>query len=147
VRALKAWQEANADLGAEVAKLKIVNARRDFEAARDQGLKDKKLTPATAKLYADRFDAPIKDELLDSDAKAEKACAVVADLKGFLNVAPRLGGGAIISQPGPVSSDAPPQHNGKSFEQMQPREWVALKRDNPDLYQTMREDASARGVI
>jgi len=30
---------------------------------------------------------------------------------------------------------------------MKANEWVALKRDNPDLYDTMRADAVQRGVI
>lgn len=148
VRALKASQEANAELGNKVAQLQAVNARRDFEGARDQGLKDRKLTPATAKLYSDRFEACLKDESVDADARAANASAIVEDLKGFLAVAPRVVA-VSLGGPPPTSgeSSGPMQHNGKAFEAMNGIERKRLKDENPELYASMREDAVARGAI
>lgn len=140
VRALKEANEANAKLGEEVAKLKVSNARRDFESAREQGLKDRKLTPATAKLYTDRFEAQAKSENGDCSV-------VVEDLQGFLKVAPK-----VVSLNGTQpriegNGEGPTQHNGKSYEDMKPAERVKLKKENPELYNTLREDAVARDAI
>lgn len=156
VRALKESNEANAELGTEVAKLKIVNVRRDFDVlvARGTDPKDRKLSPAVAKLYGDRFTAALKlaeGEEGDADAAAAKASDVVADLRGFLAVAPRITAGP-VTPPAPGGGQSPTegaglQHNGKSFEAMAPKERLALKRDNPDLYTAMRDDAKERGVL
>lgn len=146
VRALKVSQEASTELAREVAKLKIVNARRDFENARDQGLKEKRLTPAVAKHYTDKFEAACRDSD-DSDEQARKAEAVAEDLKGFLKVAPRVVA-APTQQPSSNSGGDPvPTHNGKAFEAMAPIERHELLKSNPDLYNTLREDALARGAI
>jgi len=150
VKALKETNESNEELGNEVAKLKIVNARRDFENARDQGLKDKKLVPATAKFETDRFEAALNDATLDVDARAEAASRVAAELQGRLKIAPRIVNTQGFNPAPPAAGGDVEQtitHNGKVFEAMKANEWVALKRDNPDLYDTMRADAVQRGVI
>jgi ATP-dependent protease ClpP protease subunit len=139
VRALKEAQETNANLAEEVAKLKVSNARRDFETARDQGLKDRKLTPATAKLYTDRFEAAAKD---DGDC-----ASIVDDLQGFLKVAPRVVSLAGTQPRADGGPESPTQHNGKAFEEMKPADRVKLKKENPELYTTLREDAVARGAV
>lgn len=147
VRALKTANEANAELGSKVAQLQIVNARKDFEQARDQGLKDRKLTPATAKLYTDRFEDCLKDEASSADERAENAAAVGEDLKGFLAVAPRVVS-VNFAQPATGGSGAGAmQHNNKSFEAMTGLERKTLKDENPELYASMREDALARRAI
>lgn len=156
VRALKESSEANAELGTEVAKLKIVNVRRDFDALIAKGVdpKAKKLSPAVAKLYAERFEAAVKlaeGEQGDADAASEKATGICDDLRGFLAVAPR------IIHPGPSAPQAGGgggagegqtlQHNGKSFEAMTGSERHALKGENVDLYNLMRDDALERGAV
>lgn len=146
VRALKAANEANAELGTEVAKLKVVNARRDFEIARDQGLKDRKLTPAVAKLYTERFENCLKDEAIEPDARAERAAAVGQDLTGFLAVAPRVVS-VSLQQPTLANAAGAMQHGGKAFEAMTGPERKALKDENPELYASMREDALERGAV
>jgi ATP-dependent protease ClpP protease subunit len=155
VRALKESAEANASLGTEVAKLKIVNVRRDFDALIAQGTdpKARKLSPAVAKHYKDKLENALKlaeGEEGDADAAADKASDICDDLRGFLAVAPR------IATPRPA---APPtgnggngdgqamQHGGKSFEAMTGTERHRLKNDNPELYNLMREDAEARGAL
>jgi ATP-dependent protease ClpP protease subunit len=151
VRALKQANDDNAELGIKVAQLQVVNARRDFEAARDAGLApaNRKLSKAVAKLYTDRFEACLKDETTDADGRAAKANAVVADLKGFLAVAPRITS-ANVSEPtgSNGNSDASPmQHQGKPFEAMTGSERKRLKDENSELYASMREDAVQRGAI
>jgi ATP-dependent Clp endopeptidase proteolytic subunit ClpP len=147
VRALKVAQEANAELATKVAQLQVVNARRDFESARDQGLKDKKLTPAVATMYTDRFEGCLKDESVSADARAASAEAVAGDLKGFLAVAPRIVNVSLVQPPPRGGEGGSTQHNGKAFEAMNGPERRRLKDENPDLYQTMRDDALSRRAI
>ncbi len=157
VRALKEGNEANAALGTEVAKLKIVNVRRTFDGllAKGTDIKAKKLSPAVVKMYNDRFDKALKlaeGEDGDADAAAAKASEICEDLEGFIAVAPRITSGA-INPPnsgaggGSEGSGVSMQHGGKTFEAMSPRERLNLKNENPDLYTTMREDAQSRGAI
>jgi hypothetical protein len=158
VRSLKESNEANAELGTEVAKLKIVNVRREFEGliATGTDAKAKKLSPAVVKLYNDRFDAALKlaqGDDGDADAAAAKASDICADLKGFLAVAPRITNGAInppssgTGSGGGSGEGQAMQHDGKAFEAMAPRDRLNLKNQNPDLYNAMRDDAQARGAI
>ncbi len=139
--AVRALQEAKAqhdELAGEVAKLKDAGARRDFEAARAQGLKDKKLTPAQAKHYTDRFEAAL--------ATGQDASAIVDDLSGWLKVATRVIG-SDVRQPAGAGPDPVAQHNGKAFEAMSGTERHALKRESPELYETLRSDAVIRRAV
>jgi hypothetical protein len=155
VRALQATQEAHVTLNIEVSKLKVVNARRDFDAALAKGLdqKDRKLTPAMAKRYRDKFDAALKVEDAGDAAAvasaADKASEVVEDLVGFLAVASRISTG--VTPQGGGSGDqnlgGPMAFNGKAFEAMNGVERKSLKDQNPELYNEMREDALARKAI
>jgi ATP-dependent protease ClpP protease subunit len=157
VRALKEGNEANAELGVEVAKLKMVNVRREFDGIVASATKpdNRKLTPAMVKMYTERFDKAVKladGEDGDADAAAAKAQDVCEDLRGFVAIAPRVGTGPLnppVSGSGGSSggSDGSMQHGGKTFEAMAPRERLSLKNENPDLYNAMREDAQARGAI
>jgi ATP-dependent Clp protease protease subunit len=158
VRALKESNEANATLGNEVAKLKIVNVRRDFDSLIANGTdpKAKKLSPAVAKLYQERFENALKlangDEG-NADAAADKASDICDDLRGFLAVAPRITGGH-LSPPsgggGQVTGGfdgQPMKHGDKAFENMTGSERKALKDANLDLYNLMRDDAVARNAV
>lgn len=149
VRAMKESNEQNQELGDKVAELQAVNARRDFESERDKGLADRKLTPATAKLYNERFDAALADSKLDPDSRADKARAICEDLKGFLKVAPRIVNVTMGHAPTPGDGDGnvPVTHNGKAFEAMAPIERKHMKDSNPELYNTLREDAITRGAL
>lgn len=156
VRALQATQEAHATLNIEVSKLKVVNARRDFDGALAKGLdqKDRKLTPAMAKRYRDKFDAALKvDDAGDAAAvasAADKASEVVEDLVGFLAVANRISTGVAAQGGGSGGGEnlgGPMTFNGKAFEAMNGVERKSLKDQNPELYTEMREDAVARKAI
>jgi ATP-dependent Clp protease, protease subunit len=152
VRALQEERNNNTQLASEVAKLKIVNARREFDGLREQGTKALKLTPAVSKLYNDRFEAAIKlseGENGDADSAAAKAAEVCADFKGYLAVAPRIVSTASApAADGGVGGDgAPILFEGKKFEELKPMQQKRLKDNNPDLYNSMREDAQARGAI
>jgi ATP-dependent protease ClpP protease subunit len=158
VRALKEGNEANAALGTEVAKLKMVNVRREFDGIVAAATKpdNRKLTPAMVKMYTERFDKAVKladGDDGDADAAAAKAQDICEDLRGFVAIAPRVGSGP-LNPPASGSggsngggSDGSMQHGGKTFEAMAPRERLHLKQENPDLYNAMREDAQARGAI
>jgi hypothetical protein len=144
VRALKETNEKNATLADEVEKLKVVNARRDFVALIGQGTKDKKLSPAQAKFYNDKFDKAVeKDE--DGVPKGD-GMDVVEDLRGFLAVSPRQGGSVqqVVTEGTNVGAA---QHNGKPFEDMTPSQRLKLKGENVELYNTLRDDALSRGVL
>ena len=135
VRALKEAKERGDDLAVEVGKVKATLARQSFEAARDSGLKERKLTPAVAKMYSDRFEAAL--------ASGEDGSSIVADLQGFLAVAPRVVS-APIAGPGGASSDPKSlQHNGKTFAELAPMERHNLKSSDPELYALMRKDWEA----
>ena len=152
VRALQEERNNNTQLASEVAKLKIVNARREFEGLREQGTKALKLTPAISKLYNDRFEAAIKlseGEGGDADLAAAKASEVCADFKGYLAVAPRVVNANVRAPAdGSQAGDGSPiLFEGKRFEELKPMQQKRLKDSNIELYNSMREDAQARGAI
>jgi len=137
VRALKEGQTQTTELAAEVGKVKAQLARRDFEAARDGGLKDRKLTPATAKMYSDRFEAAL--------ASGADGAGVVADLQGFLAVAPRVVPAPSSGDGKRAAGEAPLQHNGKTFAQLAKLERSRLSQSDPELYALMRDEWVAAG--
>lgn len=137
VRALKEANTRNDDLAAEVGKVKAMLARRDFESARNEGLKERKLTPATAKMYSDRFEAAL--------TAGSDGATVVADLQGFLAVAPRVIPAPRAQTGESNPSDRPLQHNGKTFAQLKPLERSKLSQTDPELYALMRQDWEAAG--
>jgi ATP-dependent Clp protease, protease subunit len=143
VRALKEANESNAKLADEVEKLKVVNARRDFSTLVAQGTKDKKLSPAQAKFYSDKFEKAVA---LEEGIPRGDGMDVVEDLRGFLAVSPRQGS-STVQQVVEGTNVGAAQHNGKGFETMTPAERLKLKRDNVDLYNTLRDDAIARGTL
>lgn len=157
VRALQESNQANATLGTEVSKLKIVNVRRDFDALVATGTtpSKRKLTPAVAKMYNDRFTNALKladGDSGDADAAQAKASDIVEDLRGFLAVAPLIAVNSGGSPPGAGGGvgggdGQPIMFNGKAFEAMKGAERKKLKDENPDLYNTMREDAESRGAL
>lgn len=139
VRALKETQTQNQQLVEDVNKVKAALARQQFEASIAQGLKDQKLSKAEAKHYTDRFESAL--------ASGDDGSDLVAELSGWLKVAARRIGSP-VQQPRPDgSSDGPMQHNGQAFETMKPLARHVLKKDNPELYETMRSDAMARGAL
>lgn len=138
VRALKEIKSQHEDLRGQVAQLQAAGARREFEAARDEGLKDRKLTPAQAKFYSDQFEAALAD--------GGDAAAIVAQLKGWLQVTPknRVVGPALHPA---GESEGAAQYNGKKYEEMAPAERARLKKESPELHDTLRADAVAREAL
>lgn len=148
VKALKEAQAQGDQLAVDLEKVKVSMARRDFETLRDQGLKDRKLTVAEAKHYTDRFEAAVKVEAETGKARSDGS-DVANELRGWLKVAARRPVAAVNS-PRIDENDgggAAVQHNGKTYEQLKPAERASLKKSNPELFETMREDAVARGAI
>lgn len=140
VRALKASETAQSELVAEVEKVKVALARRDFEAEIKNGFDKKKLSPSLAKMYNERFEAAV--------AKGADGSDVVEDLQGFIAHAPSIGA---LSMRRPVASttgadtDGPLQFNGKTFAQMKHIERARLSETDPELYALMREDWEQAG--
>lgn len=131
VRALKESQASQVALAEEVAKLKVTSARRDFDAAVEKGRADKKLTPAVAKMYGERFDAAI--------ASGADGSAVVADLQGFLAVAPAVPT-AVGNPRAATDPDGVLKWQGKTFAELAPVERHQLKAADAELYALMRRD-------
>jgi ATP-dependent protease ClpP protease subunit len=138
VRALKSSQETNASLAQELGKVKVAMARGSFDTARDKGLADKKLTPATAKFYTDQFEASV--------AAGDDGSSVVAQLTGFLAHAPRIAALTRVPNPGDQElTNGALTHGGKSFAQMKHIERARLKQSDPELYSAMREEWEESG--
>jgi hypothetical protein len=138
VRALKESKAQHDELRSEVEKLKAAGSRRDFEALIKRGLDvDRNLDRAEAKHYTDRFERDL--------AEGGDGQAVVEDLRGWLTVASRKVGKP--HRPPGDSEGGAAQHNGKAFEAMDAVERHQLKKDSPELYETLRSDAVARRAI
>lgn len=144
VRALKEGEARSQQLADEVETIKVKMARDQFEALRAQGCKDRKLTSTTAQFYADKFEAAVK--MQEDGTRNSDGSDVVADLEGFLKVAPRVVAAPVL-QPSDDGSVVAASHGGKKFEEMKPFERHALKRDNPELYNSLRIDALERKAI
>src|SRR5690606_4117955 len=145
VRALTEDQAKYQQLAQDVVTINVKMARKEFDSARAEGLKDRKLTPATAKYWSDRFEAEVKvqeDGSVNSDGSG-----IVEELKGFLAVASRVTAAPVFQPESDGSAPTAASHNGKSFEDMDPMEKHRLKRDNPELYNTLRADAVERRAI
>jgi ATP-dependent Clp endopeptidase proteolytic subunit ClpP len=143
VRALKETSAANEALAAQVSKLTIVNNRRDFDAAMNVGLKEKKnLTPAVAKLYQEKFDKAVA--ALATGGTADAVEAVVADLQGFVAVASRTHAPHNPPPPGGGTDPTALSYNGKTYDQMSFSERASLSKSDPDLWRAMKTDWEAK---
>ncbi len=146
VRALQEEREKNKELFGEVAKLKVVNARREFDSLIEKGKNvSKNLTGKGVSDYTAKFDAAAKLAESEPEKGADEATAVCESLRGYLAIAPRYSIEA--RQPAFDGSGDGVVHNGKRFEELKPMEQKAIKDSNPDKYTAMREDAQARGAI
>lgn len=129
--------KAKADLfDAQATELKTVKAERDkqnFETLIAKGKDAGQLVPVTAKLYEDRFVAAVEKGT---------GADIVADLTGFLAVAPRVTAKA-ASQIAVVSSGAPLSWNGKTYAELKYAQRAQLSKDDPALYAEMKRDFDA----
>lgn len=131
VRALKVKADR---CDAVEAKLREVEAERDqqnFDALIMKGKSAPvKLTPATAKFYTERFDA----------AKAAGCGAnVVAELKGFIDIAPTVIAERVSAPAIASSGSAPSTYNGKTYAEMKYAERARLSKDEPELFRAMKQ--------
>ena len=132
---VRAWHSASEkveQLEADNAKLALANDRRDFDALKAEGKTGKKLTPATAEHFEARFVAA---------AGKGAGADVVAELRGFLAVAPQVLPPQPHEQPQNGGDVAELTHDGKTWTELRPMERHRLNNDNPDLYTAMRQAA------
>jgi hypothetical protein len=137
VRALKASKAQQDDLAREVGQVKATLARRDFDSALKSGTDDKKLSPAVAKMYTERFEESLKS----SDGSS-----VVEDLRGFLRVAPRIVSAAIQPPQTHGSDPASLAYNGKTYAEMTGAERHNLWKVDAELFNEMRKDYHAQSA-
>lgn len=140
VQALKQTSVAHAELQLKVQEVQTDLQRRDFNALVEKHTapgKDRKLTPAVAKMYADRFESAGKDG---------RGKEVVEELRAFVEVAPTIAGTAFVQPENSGGADGL-RWSGKTFAELEPRQRHALKKENPDLYDAMRQDAVAKGQL
>src|SRR5690606_2180087 len=106
-------------------RLSEVEAERDkqnFEAQLQRGLGERKLSPETARLEREKFERRLAEG---------RGAEAVADLKGFVDVAPTLVAQA-VRQPAPTGGGAPASltWNGKSYAELKPIEKHQLWKEN-----------------
>lgn len=142
---LRGWKEKAEQYDAvqvEAKTLKAASAKRDFEALIKTGKDAGKLSLAMATFYEAKF---------TKAAEASTETEAVEDLKGFLAVA-----GRVIPDTSHIKAPAVNatslngtviRHEGKTFVEMSGKEKASLIQTNPDLFESMREDAKARGQI
>lgn len=143
VRGLKDSKSQLETLQTDLGQVKATMSRSSFDAAIAQGKKEKKLTPVAVKDFQDRFGAALE---ANTDGTA-----VLQELQGFIKLAAPYGSTISASVTGSGANGGTgavlPQHDGKTFEQMSGGARAALKQQNPELYELMREDAVARNAI
>ena len=136
VRALKAKADQCDVLDAKLAEQSAKACADEFAAAIADGEKARKLTPAVAKLYRSRFEA------------SEDKAAVVADLRGFLEVAPQVvPQAAEVKEPTKGNEGSALTWGGKTFAQLKPIERHRLKSEDANLYNEMRNEAVAARAL
>lgn len=121
----------------ELTQVKGERDKQRFDGLIGKGQSERKLTPAEAKHYTDRFTAAVAEG---------RGAEAVAELEGYLSVAPRKF--AEPFQQPPVKRDhgagnagaGPLTWNGKSYGDLQPMEKDRLSKEDPDLFQAMRAD-------
>jgi ATP-dependent protease ClpP protease subunit len=137
-RSWKTTAESHAQLADQVAELRANTQRRDFDAAIAEATKDKKITPAQAKHWGERFGSAV--------AKGDGE-DLVNELRGYVAVSPRLLSPS-FTQPGGGGGDVSAlTHAGKQYHELAPVERHALKRDNPELFAAMQQSATEQGLV
>jgi ATP-dependent protease ClpP protease subunit len=138
LRGIKAKAERCDAIEAELVQVKAERDQQNFDALLMKGQSNPvKLTPATAKMYADEFTA----------AKADgRGAEVVARLKGFIDVAPTIHALSRAAGAQPAvhgASSAPTTHNGKTYADLKPLERARLAQAEPELFRAMKTEFDA----
>ena len=132
VRGLKASADSAAKQAEELAAVKAERDKQNFEALIMKGTSAPiKLSPATKKLYEDRFDDAVKNG---------RGADVVNDLSGFLAVAPTIIHTQHREPAAAKTSAVAGAWNGKTFAELKPAQRAQLKSEDAELYAMMRRD-------
>lgn len=140
IRGIKASADRANALETEVTQLKAERDQQNFDALVMKGQSAPvKLSPATVKHYTDRFTAA---------KEAGRGAEVVADLKGFLDVAPTI----IAERKTPPAGGGhggggTPMHNGKTYAELKPLERARLAEKDPELFRAMKHDHEAQAGV
>lgn len=118
---------------AELASVKAERDAQNFEALVSQGKADSKLTPAEEKFEREEFARAVEDG---------RGASAVERLRGMLKVKaadPRFT--RTVKEPNAsAGSGTPLVWNGKAWKDLKPAQRSALSKENPELYQLMRQD-------
>jgi ATP-dependent protease ClpP protease subunit len=137
--ALKAKADECDTMKPELEKIRNDRDRQNFETLIAKGQSNPvKLTPATAKLYREQFEAAVAEG---------NGAREVERLQGFLSIAPTIAAlsTSTITARAPVGGDAPPTFDGKAYEQLAFSAKAALKTQQPELFALMKQDWERRG--
>lgn len=132
---VRAWQEGAARIPEFEAQIAKEAEKAEFNAAIANANGAKKLTPAIEERVRASYDA--------GDITLKGAVSMLEALPVISALEPK------IPQSSANRATAPTQlkHDGKSFAEMSGMERHALKNANPELYDTMRSEAEAAGLI
>lgn len=133
IRGIKAKADVADAAAAELVTVKAERDKQNFESLIAKGKDAGQLVPVTAKLYEDKFTAAI--------AKGTGA-DIVADLTGFLAVAPRVTAKA-ATQTVVGASSAPLAWNGKTYAELPYAKRALLAKEDPALFAEMKRDFDA----
>lgn len=136
LRGMKERADAADKAQSELAQVKAERDKQRFEGLIAKGEADRRLTPAEAKHYVDRFAA----------ATAEgRGAESVAELEGYLSVAPRKFAAPVV-QPAlrGTASTNPLTWNGKAYAELSPNEKHRLSNEEPELFGQMRAEHQQR---
>lgn len=150
-----AWKEAAAQLPKaqeQLAALQKTTEGQELEALVASGKKAKKLTPALEKQIRD--DVASKEMSLKSAKAFVTALPAIAALEDAEEDAEAETEGAISSgagkgkgNRGSSAAGGTPKHKGKTYAEMTGNELVALKDENPTLFEAMRQHAYDNDLI
>jgi ATP-dependent Clp protease protease subunit len=134
IRGIKLAADQAASSAAELVTVKAERDKQNFETLIAKGKDAGQLVPVTAKLYEERFAVAV--------AKGTGA-DIVADLTGFLAVAPRVSPKSATQAVIAGSSSAPLVWNGKTYAELKYAQRARLAQEDPALYAEMKRDFDA----
>jgi len=133
LRGMKAKADKADELQKRLSEVEAERDKQNFEAQLQRGLSERKLSPETARLEREKFERRL------SEGRGAEA---VADLKGFVDVAPTLVAQP-RQQPAPSGGGSAPalSWNGKSYAELKPIEKHQLWKENRELFDAMKSEA------
>lgn len=137
-RGLIAKTAKHDEMAARLLKVEAERDTQNFDVQLQRGINERKLSPETARLYREEFAAALPEG---------RGAEAVARLKGFIDVAPTLYAQRVV-QPKPEGGNnggAPLEWNGVAYRDLKPAKRAVLSRENPELYQLMKDEWEAAG--